>query len=159
MKRILSFVLILCLALTLTGCTGEAEKDIRFYYLRTGESIRYGSADALIAPVALENSTSGDDLDHLLQQYLERPIPENFRNPFPKGTYLLSTIARDDMLVIVLSREFSNLDGIRLTLAGACLTATCHELAGYTHIQVRSGEKVYEFHYNDYIFLDNGAGE
>jgi germination protein M len=159
MKRILSFVLILCLALTLTGCAGEAEKDVQFYYLRTGESIRYGSADALIAPVELENATPGDDLDHLLQQYLERPAGENFRSPFPKGTYLLSTIPRDNMLVVVLSREFSTLDGIRLTLAGACLTATCHDLSGYTRIQVRSGENVYDFDYNDYIFLDNIAGE
>ena len=49
MKRALSLLLILCLALTMSSCAGEVEKDVRFYYLRTGESIRYGSADALIA--------------------------------------------------------------------------------------------------------------
>jgi germination protein M len=159
MKRVLNLLLILCLALTWAGCSREEEILPRFYYLRTGDSIRYGTADGLVASVEVESMESADDLDLLLQQYLQRPIPENFRSPFPKGTYLLSTIAREDMLVIVLSREFSGLDGIRLTLAGACLTATCHELAGYTRIQVRSGEYVYEFDYNDYIFLDDSAGE
>ena len=63
------------------------------------------------------------------------------------------------MLILVLSREFSDLDHIRLTLALSCLAATCHSLTGTEAIQVRSGEKIHNFTINDCIFLDQSTGE
>ena len=98
-------------------------------------------------------------LDVILQLYLSGPADENFRNPIPKGTYLLSTILREDRLDIVMSREFSSLDGMQLTLAGACLAATCHDLTGMEKIQVRSGDNIYDFDLNSFVFLDESAGK
>ena len=159
MKRLILMLMILCIAFSCAACGGQEESSCVFYYLRTDNTIRYGQTDALIAPLERELSVQEVPLNDLLQLYLDGPADETFRSPFPKGTYLLSTIFRDETLVIVLSREFSALDGIQLSLAGACLTATCHDLTGCQAIQVRSGENVYDFNLNDFVFLDEIAGK
>ena len=159
MKRLLCFWLMPALLLSLSGCTTPDENRCTFYYLRTPENIRYGETDALVAPVFREIANEELELDYLLQLYLEGPTEEDFLSPIPKGTYLLSSAWEDDTLVLVLSREFSQLDNIQLTLAGACLAATCHDLAGAERIEVRSGEQTYEFDLNNYIFLEVSTGQ
>ena len=158
MKRCLSLLLILSLMLCCTACGEESEDTTVFYYLRSEDTIAYGQIDALIAPLPQQFSPDAP-LDDLLQLYLNGPSEEGYRNPVPKGTYLLSTIYKADTLVIVLSREFSSMDGIQLTLAGACLTATCREITGLECIQIRSGESIYNFDYNDFTFLDDSPGK
>ena len=158
MKRLIVFVLILSLALSCAACVEEAPPQTNFYYLRTQETILYGEPDALIAPVTRELSTD-TPLDEALQLYLNGPSEETLMSPIPKGTDLITFIPREDMLILVLSREFSNLDGIGLTLAGACLCATCHSLTGQGRIQVRSGENIYDFDLSDFVFLDDSAGK
>lgn len=159
MKKILLLALALCLLFTCIGCGNEQESNYKFYYVRTPETIAYGQADALIAPVPQEIASPDAELNYLIQLYLNGPQDSHFQNPIPKGTYLLSTILREDMLVLVLSREFSTLEGIQLTLAGACLTATCHELTGRAKIQVISGGESYDFDLTSYTFLDDSTGE
>ena len=158
MKR---WILLLCAlsVLCLTGCSQQAESRFDFYYLRTSDTIRYGQEDALIAPVSRDITGQDPGLNYLLQLYLESPAPEGYHFPIPKGTYLLSTLWEEDTLVIVLSREFSTLDKMELTLAGACLSATCHDLAGAEHIQVRSGDSIYDFYLNNYTFLEVSTGQ
>lgn len=158
MKQLTALFLALCLLLFFSGCAPDKEEPPRFYYLRTEETILYGDMDALIAPVSRDISRDMD-LERILQLYLDGPMEEDFRNPIPKGTYLLSIIPREDRLDIVLSREFSTLDGIQLTLAGACLSATCHDLTGFEKIQVRSADSIYDFDLNSFIFLDDSAGK
>lgn len=159
MKRNILILLILCLLFSLWGCHSEQEHSAQFYYLRTAESIRYGQPDALVAPVNREISDQNAGLEYILQLYLDGPSGENYRNPFPQGTYLLSTIQNEDTLILVLSREFSTLEGIRLTLAEACLAATCSRLTGTQQFQVRSGDRIYDFSIDEFTFLDNSAGE
>lgn len=158
MKRLIVLFLTMSLLLSCSACAPETEQPPKFYYLRTEENILYGEAQGFIAPVTREISQDMG-LDVILQLYLSGPADENFRNPIPKGTYLLSTILREDRLDIVMSREFSSLDGMQLTLAGACLAATCHDLTGMEKIQVRSGDNIYDFDLNSFVFLDESAGK
>ena len=153
MKRMILFLLILGTMLTLTACQEETARQQSFYYLRTEDTIAYGREDALIVAVPQEFSPE-TELEILLQLYLDGPVDEDHRNPFPRRTYLLSTIEHGDTLLVVLSREFSTLDGMQLTLAGACLAATCQDLTGFEKIQVRSGENTYDFDVNSFVFLD-----
>lgn len=157
MKKLICFFLVSALVLSLWGCTQPEENTCTFYYLRTGDTIAYGREDALIAPVSRELAGQNADLNYLLQLYLEGPVEDTFQSPIPRGTYLLSSLWDGDTLVLVLSREFSTLDHMQLTLAGACLAATCHALAGAEKIQVRSGEAVYEFDLKNYSFLDTSG--
>ena len=159
MKRTLIILLILCLLLSLCACGSDQDNSVRFYYLRTSDTILYGQADALVAPVDRKISAQDAQLAYILQLYLDGPAEENYENPFPQGTYLLSTLWAEDTLVLVLSREFSSLEGIRLSLSGACLAATCHDLTGAEKIQVRSGEHIYDFSIHDFTFLDSSAGK
>ena len=157
MKRILILFLILCPLLSFTACTQPAENTCTFYYLRPQENIQYGQADALVAPVTRE--IANEELEYLLQLYLDGPQDEHYVSPIPNGTMLLGILWEEDILVLELSAEFSNLDGIRLTLAGACLTATCHALTETQAIQVRSGEQTYDFQLSEFTFLDDSVGE
>ena len=159
MKRRISCFLILLLLFGICGCAQPEENERTFYYLRTAETIRYGQADALIAPVTRNITGEDATLDYLLQLYLKGPTEEGYISPIPKGTYLLSSLWDGDTLVLVLSREFSSLDGIGLTLAGACLTATCRDLAGVETVEVRSADEVYRFDLADYTFLDDSTGQ
>ena len=153
MKRLILFFLTLSAMLSFAACQEQPTPQQAFYYLRTEDTIAYGQEDALI--VAVPQKFSPDtELDILLQLYLDGPVDDDLRNPFPRRTYLLSTIEQEDTLLVVLSREFSTLDGMQLTLAGACLTATCRDLTGFEKIQVRSGENTYEFDMNSFVFLD-----
>ena len=153
MKRIIPIALLLTLTLCCLGCQSENDTQHAFYYLRTEETIAYGKEDALIAAVPQEFGPDME-LDTIVQLYLDGPVEENLRSPFPRGTYLLSVTTQNDTLTLILSREFSTLDGIQLTVASACLTATCRDLTGFEKIQVRSGEKIYDFDINSFVFLD-----
>ncbi len=159
MRRAVITLLLFSMVLSFAGCKPEAKPVYTFYYLRTADTIRHGSEDALIAPVTVEIATPDAELAYLLQLYLDGPTKANYVNPIPKGTYLLSTLWEEDTLIVVLSREFSQLDHIRLTLAGCCLTATCNALAGTETILIRSADQSYKFTINDCIFLDDSTGE
>lgn len=154
MKKLFALFLVLALVLPFCGCTEPEDNTCSFYYLRTQDTIAYGREDALIAPVSRELTGQNAELNYLLQRYLDGPIEEGYRSPFSKNTYLLSSLWEGETLVLVMSREFSTLDHMQLTLAGACLTATCHSLTGAEKVQVRSGEAIYEFDLNNYSFLD-----
>ena len=154
MKRITLLLLLLTLTLCCLGCQGETDSQHAFYYLRTNDTISYGQEDALIT-AHFQDLGPEMELDTILQLYLDGPMEENLRSPFPRGTYLLGAAPENDILKVILSREFSTLDGIQLTLAGACLTATCRDLTGFETIQIRSGEKIYDFDINSFIFLDS----
>lgn len=158
MKRFLITLLLLCILISCGACGAESENSVTFYYLRTEDAIRYGSSDALIAPVS--HTFSGElPLADLLQLYFSTPAMDGCQNPMPKGTYVLSATCQEDTVSLVLSREFSALEDIRLSLAAACLTSTCHSLTGLEALQVRSGEEIYEFNLSDFVFLDEGAGK
>ena len=159
MKRLFPLLLCITMLLSFPGCVGKDETTYTFYYLRTAETIRYGDADALVAPVTREISGENPGLSYLLQRYLDGPVEEGYLSPIPKGTYLLSTLWADGTLVLVLSREFSTAQGISLTLCGACLAATCYDLAGAEQIEVYSGEEVYQFNLSDYTFIDTSTGQ
>lgn len=157
MKRLIPLLLSLVLLLSLAGCADTEENTHTFYYLRTRETLNHGAEDALIAPVEREISVEDPQLSYLLQLYLDGPSRENYYSPIPKGTYLLSTLWEGDTLIIVLSREFATLDNVHLTLAGACLTATCHSLTGAESIRVLSNEQTYDFALSDFTVLDDSA--
>lgn len=157
MKRILSLLLIFALLVALCSCAKDDSGSYRFYYLREPESVAYGTRDALIAPVIREISDQGIALNYLLRMYLTTPPPENYRSPFPSGTYLLNSLEEDNTLVVVLSEELSTLEDIHLSLAAACLCATCFDLTSAESIRILSGELTLTFDRDSFTLLDEIA--
>ena len=155
MKRTVLFLLLFCLILPLCGCTGDDTDNITFYYLRTQESISYGARDAVIAPVVREVSEQNSGLNYLLRMYLSSPLPENYRSPFPSGTYLINAVREENTLVVELSEDFSTLEDIHLSLAAACLCATCFDLSNAETLRIISADLSLEFHRSSFLLLDD----
>ncbi len=153
MKRCISLICALLLLLPLCGCRNEEEPAVHFYYLRSDDTISYGNADALLAPV--EVSAEGMDLLTLFELYLQGPDSEHFRSPLPENIRLLSVFQSDDTLVLELTSGFNSLGEIQMSLAGACLCATAYEVTGLESIEIRAGEHSYTFRNDSFLLLDS----
>ena len=154
MKKLSLLLAAALLMLSFSGCKGTEDNHFHFYYLRTSDTISFGQSDALVAPVSRQISGQSSDLTYLLQLYFEGPSEEGFESPFPGGTRLFSARLEGKLLILEVSEPFSQLENIQLALAGACLTATCQELAGVETVQVLCAEESYQFYRSDYTFLD-----
>ena len=154
MKKYIVPLLILILLFSMTGCEKQTDGGCRFYYLRTDDMIVFGQADAVVAPVIREITAQDAGILYLMQRYFEGPSEEGFYSPFPPGTQIIAAQIEGNLLILEVSDQFSQLENIRMTLAGACLTATCHELGGFDSVRVISGEESYEFYHSDYTFFD-----
>ncbi len=154
MKKTIVCLAALLLLLSLTACRKTEERSYNLYYLRSSDTVLFGEADAIVAPVKRQISGQSAGLTYLMQLYFEGPTEEGFHSPFPQGTRLIHAQLEDNLLVLEVTAQFSQLENIRLTLAGACLAATCHELTGAETVQVICGEETYHFNRSDYTFLD-----
>ncbi len=150
MKKLLCLLL---LCFLLLGCTAQPE-GYSFYYPRTQDTMVYGTDTSLIGPAYREVSDTAPTLADLLQLYLDGPTESGFSNPFPKGIQLLRAYRDQNTLILELSLEFSQLEGIRQTLAKACIAATCRELADVENFLILSAEESYAFSIQDFAFLD-----
>lgn len=135
MKRILSLFLAILILFGLTGCKKETKID--FYYPRV--EIQYGSSDGVIAAESREISGENQSLEYLLKLYLEGPVSQDLRNPFPAGTALGSVTLDNNLLTLTLSESFSKLESMDYTIACACLATTGFALTDADTITILSG--------------------
>lgn len=131
MKRLYLTILALACLFWLQGCTNN-EEPVIFYYPKA--EISYHSESGVIAPEARESLSSEDSLGYLLSFYLEGPIDPALELPVPEGTQVLRMIPYDDGMLLVMSREFSQLEGMDLTIACASISKTCFGLADLQEI-------------------------
>lgn len=137
MKRLICMLLITALLAVFPGCSEADGDSVSFYYLRT--ELSYSTEDGVIAPEARAISGSREDLNYLLRLYLEGPLTDMMTSPFPVGTQLISVEQEDSSLLLELSGEFAALEGIDLTMAGACLASTCFALTDAEAVQITAG--------------------
>lgn len=137
MKRLICMILIAVLLAVFPGCSEADGDSVSFYYLRT--ELSYGTEDGVIAPEARAVSGSHEDLTYLLRLYLEGPLTDMMTSPFPVGTQLISVELKEGTLLLELSGEFAALEGIDLTMAGACLASTCFALTDTEAVQITAG--------------------
>ena len=134
MKRLLT--LLLCMTL-LYGCAATQAKfndPVTFYYQRTAYD--FGQPDSVIAPETREAAEIKANLSILLDAYLQGPASENLRNPFPSGTGIEEIRREDSVLVLAMNARFSELTGIELTIACACLTKTILSVTDCRTVQI-----------------------
>ena len=139
MKKILSLCLIGVLLCALLGCSQESEKSENtadFYYLRT--SYIYSTEDGIIAPEARDTSSRSSTMLQLLTLYLQGPLDDQLRSPFPAGCSLLDVSRDGSTLCVTLDSGFSKLQDMELTLACACMAKTCFSLFDVTQVQIQS---------------------
>lgn len=135
-KYISIFVVILIL---ISGCSGQGKHmNADFYY--SYAEISFASTDQTIG--SEHRIINADPLNYhaILTKYLEGPQSSEFANPFPTGTKIVSITVDQQIASIVLSDNFSDLTGIELTLACACLSLTTERITGCAQVQL-SAEK------------------
>lgn len=137
MKRI---VCLLLTVLLLSGChyseSGDILEPVEFFYPRNTDSFLYGAVDGVLAAEVREASGHVGDLNYLITMYLRGPQEENLRSPFPAGCKLEEVRSGGNVLCIVLSGEFMELENTELTLACAALAKTCLPLSGMERLRI-----------------------
>ena len=139
MKRILCFLLTAALLLPLLcGCGEQVREPVTFYYLRKSYQ---ESLDSLIASEEREASGHRDNLNYLLTFYLMGPVDEELQSPLPRGTALHRVYQEDTGLTLELSNTSALLTDYEFSLACACLSLTCMDLAAVDTVTVVSGNR------------------
>lgn len=120
MKKIISLLLIVLLALS--GCSEEKtlRQPAEFYYC--GVPGEYSSA--AVMPEVRELGEEHLTWRRLVERYLEGPVAEGLRTPFPEGTELEEARLDNGVLYLTFNEAFASLSGVSLTMASACLTYT-----------------------------------
>lgn len=146
MRRILILCILGCLVLNLAGCSfgSQLKEPVPFYYTRDGENYVYGEADGVITSEEREASGHTADLEYLLSLYLSGPLDEDLVSPFPEGTQLESIDRDSSGLIILLNDSFSQLSGMELTVACACISATCFALVDVQQVRIISPQTQYD---------------
>ena len=163
MKRLIAFLLCICVVLPLFGCnqTEKPKKPVNFYYRRS--IINYDQDDGVISPESRESQGHEEDINYLLTEYLKGPILNKYVQVFPDGTFLVSIHYMDDAAAVVLSAHLATLTGIDLTIACACITMTIIDLTGVETVQIYAANSLLGDYQsitmdkNCILLLDSGA--
>lgn len=138
MKRWICFLLVI-LCLPLWGCQEEETPlldPFNGYYRRA--ELFHGSTDSVVAPLPIEGVGLKNDPMMLLNVYLTMETDPYYAPTFPEGTEILIMELEDGTADILLSSAISQLTGLDLTIACACLTKTVIELTGVDSVIIRA---------------------
>lgn len=151
MKQLLC--LILCLLL-LCGCQSHNDKDntVAFYYCQANHTTIL--EESIVLPEYREISASPLDLRNVLSLYLIGPLDEDLVSPF-RGMKLVSVTTQDSHLFLELSCNDRSLTDIGFSLACACLTMTCLELAEVSQVSITCGERTATMNGDNLFLMDN----
>ena len=161
MKKILSFMIISALLLTLGACGSKRDKlivPVKFYYRTTTTS--YGTEADVIGYELREGFGHEEDYTYLINYYLQGPTTADRISPFPAGTTLVSLDLVKDKVIVVLSSHISLLSGAELSIACTCLAKTLHEMTGMKGVQISSqgdlldGMESVTINMDDYVLVD-----
>lgn len=139
MKQWIILLLLLASIPTLPGCQQEAPelKDpVTFYYQR--QNLTYNSSDGVIAGETRDADGHAHEPAYLLNVYLSGPLSPEFVSPFPSKVRLLALEIQETNAILTLNRRFSELTGLDLTIACACLTMTTISLTGVETVTIQA---------------------
>lgn len=140
MNRTIALVLSVVLLLCCVGCGQNADHDLKdpvtFYYLVNPELD--SSFDSGFVPEVHEGSEYVHDRISLLNFYFDGPYNEDSVSPFPKNLHAVTIESTSDCVQILVSNHFSDLKGLDLTLASACLSQTLFELYDCQAVEIRT---------------------
>ena len=125
MKRCLTVFLALLMLLPLFGCGKKdtpPKAPVNFYY---PVDPKYRTEDARVIQAELRESAGCENsLLAFTDRYVKGPKSETLVSVFPDDCYPVSVYKREHVVTVYMSPGFSKLDGIDLTMACACLSAT-----------------------------------
>lgn len=140
MKRILCMLLLISMILCLWGCQQKDSKIVlHFYYPREnyGYDEQQGRFFQQSAQEELRNDIVYQSSQKVIDEYLLGPLDPALSNPFPTGTQLVSLRVEGAVLYMTLTDQLSELTGIPLIMACACLARTAIMLTDSVQVQIR----------------------
>jgi len=142
MRRRLVFAVIPLLLLLLVGCAREQQEissGLMLYCLSDLEE--YAGSDAIrevpVASEAAEGLTPGEKAVWLLQQLAVGG--EGYASPLPADVAVASVTLQGRRAYVDMSRNYSNLTGVELSLADYCITLTLCQLEEITSVSITAG--------------------
>ena len=166
MKKVIAFLLCLTLLSCLCGCgrvSGDPAVPVQFYYPHASQKDALSSKDGLVSFELRESSGNIGKYAYLTQLYLQGPVSDTLRNPFPTGTTLKSLQIKNGIVYLVLSDAAASLSGTELTLACACLTKTVCDMSGFRVVNIQAetqllaGSRKLVMNVKDFQFIDEDA--
>lgn len=124
MKQIICLFLVAVLAFSAVGCAVAKPKlhqPVQFYYAVS--NIAYDGSSILASEVR-ESADYENQIVSLLNAYLKGPESTNLRSPFPTGLSVTDYSVIESTALLSLSSGLSELSGIELTVACACIATT-----------------------------------
>lgn len=164
MKKMPCFLLAILL-LPLFGCQHiDNEKTYAFYYPRSdyGHNALQGKFYESILEVETRDDISYQNLLEMLTIYLSGPTTPDLMNPYPENMSLEAVSIVDQTLYMTVSDHLSELTGIQLMIACACLGKTGMELTNTISVQIScekallDGKKAITL-YEDQIIITDSA--
>ena len=139
MKRIFCMMLALCLLLSGCGSLGERIREpVTFHYLCTEYQEKLC---CVIVSEEREASGHAGDLSYLLALYQIGPSNDALCSPLPDGTRIRSSTL-DGQILLELSDEAQSLSDLDFSLACACLTLTCLDIADCESVTVTCADRI-----------------
>ena len=141
MKRRLTAIFLLCLLLC--GCdlfSRTSQEPVLFYYQRADYVL--GEANGSIDAEERDGTGHITDMDYLLRLYLAGPMNEDLTSPFPADVQLTSIRTGQNMVTVTLTGSPDILPEAQKTLACACLTLTCLDMAAEENVMIFWGDEI-----------------
>lgn len=147
----------------LTGCSNNEKLDtpVSFYYLNT--QITYGTEESVFSYE--ERECKGLSTEEIVSLYLKGPTSQVLISPFPAETILITFQQNDNEILITLSDQYAQLNGLALTKANACIAQTLLRMTDANRIIISceskslGGESRIELAKTDLILVDDYAGK
>lgn len=138
MKRIcclLSFILLLQLLFACSTKDEEILQPVNFYYINA--EISYNTPNGVLGAEVREGSQF-QNIEQLLREYLKGPVSSEMVSLIPNEVTVLSCITDNDAVYILLSSQFAELTGIKLTTSCSAMLLTVNDYSGIQTIHVRA---------------------
>lgn len=138
MKRISILLCCILVFQLLTGCK-SADKDIQqpvnFYYIN--KDVSYNTPNGVISSEVREGSQFRN-FEDLLRVYLDGPISSELQSMIPANTSLKFCSIDEDTVRVLLSSQFAELSGVKLTIVCSAILLTANEYLGAHTIQIQA---------------------
>lgn len=165
MKRTIAIFLCFSMAFSICSCKSreEIKKPANFYYCTN--PIIYNSESGLVSAEVRETAGCYEDMTVLLELYLQGPITDGHRSPFPSNVSVVIYYRNEGTIRLELSEEFASLSGFDLTVACTCLSMTLFELTDAQYIEISAqyslldSKRSITMRRDSFIFLDPSLEE
>ena len=137
-KRILCWIPVILMLVSLCGCTSKQKikNPVLFYYPKT--NITYGGTEQVIQSEPRESFGKENNWRYLLEEYLHGPISDQLQSPFPPRLEIVTLSFTPDTLTLVLSKSITYLSAADLTIACTSLALTCMDMTGVKVVKIQA---------------------